>query len=200
MQIYANTLPPPAIPSPKRTMAGFWRRLLAFALDTLITSLPCFLLGFVFYSVLSASPVYGGFIGFVFTVAYFAILNSSVAQGQSLGQRMLKIQVVNRSGEPISLERSILRSLILLIPLLLSSQALPAATPYPVRSAAGWLFFAAEAALLYFYIFNTRTRQSLHDLATGTDQGNGGESRLLARAWGDFGVPCRPMRFARDRA
>lgn len=168
MQIYANTPPPPTVSSPQRTIAGFWRRLLAFALDTLITSLPCFLLGLVFYSVLSVSTVYGGFIGFVFTVAYFGIFNSSAAQGQSLGQRMMKIQVVNRSGEPISLERSVLRGLILLTPLLLSSQALPAATPYPVRSAAGWLILAAEVALLYFYIFNTRTRQSLHDLATGT--------------------------------
>jgi hypothetical protein len=99
MQIYANTPPPPYVSSPQRTIAGFWRRLLAFALDSLITSLPCFLLGFVFDSVFSVSTVYGGFIGFVFTVAYFGIFNSSVAQGQSLGQRMMKIQVVNRSGE-----------------------------------------------------------------------------------------------------
>jgi len=167
MQVYANS-PQPIISSSSRTIAGFWRRLLAFSLDTLITSLPCFLLGLVFYNLLSVSSIWGVWTGFVLTAAYLAVFSSSVAHGQTLGQRMMKIQVVDRNGEPVSLEKSVLRSLILLTPLLLSSQVLPAATPSLVRTSVDFLIFATQLAILYLYIFNTRTRQSIHDLATGT--------------------------------
>lgn len=107
MQIYPNTPPPPdlTVSSSQRTIAGFWRRLLAFAIDSLITSLPCFLLGLLFYGFLSVSAVYGTLSGFVLTVAYFAVFNSSILQGQTLGQRMMKIQVVNQNGDLVSFNK-----------------------------------------------------------------------------------------------
>ena len=166
MQVYANT-PQPIVSSSSRIIAGFWRRPVAFALDTLITSLPCFILGLVFYN-LSVSSIYGVWTGFVLTATYFTVSNSCVANGQTLGQRMMKIQVVDRSGKPVSPEKSVLRSLILLTPLLLSSQVLPAASPSGVGTTIDFLISITKAAIFYLYIFNTRTRQSLHDLATGT--------------------------------
>jgi uncharacterized RDD family membrane protein YckC len=167
MRVYAND-PPCAAPAPSRTIDGFWRRLLAFAIDAFLTALPCAILGFAFYTFFSVSTVYGLLIGFSFTLLYFAILGSSVARGQTLGHRITEIQVVNREGNFISLERSLLRYLILLGPLLLSSQALPSSAPYAVKTSVDWLISGAELAVVYLYLFNRSTQQSQHDVATET--------------------------------
>jgi hypothetical protein len=58
--------------------------------------------------------------------------------------------------------------LILFVPILLSQDLLPSSTPSVVKTAAGTLLGAAGFAIVYLFVFNVRTRQSLHDLALGT--------------------------------
>lgn len=156
------------VPTPSRVTAGFWRRLFAFAIDVFVTALPCGILGFAFYNFFSRSEAAGILIGFALTLPYFAILGSSVSAGQTIGHRITHIEVVDREGKFISLKRSLFRYLILLGPILLSSVVLPIPGGSGVKASIDWLIFGAEVAIVYLYLFNRSTRQSLHDLATDT--------------------------------
>jgi len=157
-----------AVPETTRRLAGFWRRLIAFLIDAFITSLPCACLGFAFYGFFTRSEAAGILIGFALTLPYFAVLGSSVGGGQTLGQRITHIQVVNRQGSSISMRRSLLRYAILLGPILLSSDALPLLRRLGLAPVLDWIIFAAETLLVYLYLFNRNTRQTLHDVATKT--------------------------------
>ena len=168
MQVYPNTPASSDVAVPVRVVAGFWRRLLAFAIDAFITAVPCGILGFALYGFFSAAGAAAVLIGFVLTMLYFAILGSSVTQGQTLGHRITHIQIVDRQGKPVSLECSFLRYLILLGPILLSSAAFPGSQRFGVAMGIDWLLTGAQVAIAYLYIFNRNSRQSLHDLATDT--------------------------------
>src|ERR1700722_16322605 len=122
MKVFPSALPP--VTTSVRIVAGFWRRLFAFAIDAIITAVPCRILGFVLHNSLSNSGV-AIVIGFALTLAYFAILGNSIGGGQTIGHRITQIQVVGRGGEHASLTRSLLRYLILLGPILLTSAVVP---------------------------------------------------------------------------
>jgi len=149
-----------------RNIAGFWRRVLAFALDTVIIGTPCGILGFVFRGYFSSAQRSGIWIGFIITFVYFAVLGSSLGGGQTLGHRITQIRVVDRSHQVISLSQSCCRYALLLLPLLLTPAVLPASSGYWVKSGFDWILSSGVTILLYLYVFNRRTRQSLHDLAT----------------------------------
>jgi uncharacterized RDD family membrane protein YckC len=155
-------------PTVHREVAGFWRRVFAFVIDAFITAIPCGGLGFAFYQFFTIHRVDGFLIGFALTLAYFAILGSSVAAGQTLGHRLTDLQVVDPRGSVISLKRSALRYLILLVPILLSSELVPAFARYGVNTVVDWAVDFGGFAIVYLYVFNRSTRQSLHDLATKT--------------------------------
>jgi uncharacterized RDD family membrane protein YckC len=87
-------------PTVHREVAGFWRRVLAFVIDTFLTAIPCGVLGFVFYQFFTTHRADGILIGFALTLPYFAILGSSVGTGQTLGHRLTDLQVVDQQGKP----------------------------------------------------------------------------------------------------
>jgi uncharacterized RDD family membrane protein YckC len=155
-------------PTVHREVAGFWRRVFAFVIDAFLTAIPCGVLGFVFHQFFTAHRAEGVLVGFALTLPYFAILGSSVGAGQTPGHRLTDLQVVDQQGSPISLKRSALRYSILLVPILLSSELVPAFERFGINTAVDWLLSVGEFAILYLYVFNRRTRQSLHDLATKT--------------------------------
>jgi hypothetical protein len=81
----------------------------------------------------------------------------------------MKIRVVNAKNQPISLGRSCLRYAILGAPFALNGAMIP--TPIllsPIGLLVGTFIFGVGAAIIYLYLFNRRTRQSLHDLAVGS--------------------------------
>jgi uncharacterized RDD family membrane protein YckC len=145
---------------PTRYFAGFWRRLFALMIDGLLTAVPCFLLGYLFYDFFSRSSGWATATGFAITFPYFAILGSSIGNGQTLGQRWTGIEVVDAQGNHLSLTRSLLRYAILLVPFLFRQATLPSYLAWPLEM--------AGLAIIYLYLFNTGTRQTLHDLATGS--------------------------------
>jgi uncharacterized RDD family membrane protein YckC len=151
-----------------REVAGFWRRVLAFVIDAFLTAIPCGVLGFVFHQFFTTYRADGILIGFVLTLLYFAILGSSVGAGQTLGHRITDLQVVDQQGNPITLKRSALRYSILLVPILLSSELVPTFARFGTNTAVDWLLSVGEFAIVYLYVFDRSTRQSLHDLATKT--------------------------------
>lgn len=160
---------PTAEPEPPPHIAGFWRRLGACTVDSLILALLGLALGLLFFDPLARLGVYGRLLGFSITLLYFGILNSSIRNGQTIGKRLLRIQVVDRDGKLISPTKSFLRSAVFAIAFFINGAMIP---PSALIGVLGFvinlLLFGLGGAIIYLYIFNRRTRQSMHDLIADT--------------------------------
>jgi len=151
------------------TIAGFWQRLLAFAIDGMVLGILGALLGATMFDTLAGLGAWGRLVGFVIALAYFGTLNSSLGGGQTIGKRLLRIRVVDLAGRTISPLRASLRHAVFGIPFFLNSAHIPvSAAPSPITIVIGFLVFGVGGANLYLYLFNRRTRQSLPDLAAQT--------------------------------
>lgn len=152
-------------------IAGFWRRIGAAVIDALILAVPAYFIGYQFFDELMALGQNGRFIGAAASLIYFGVLNSSLGGGQSFGKRVLGIRVVGASGEPVGLPRAVVRALILMLPWYLNGFDM---TPFAgdddqrtvmlLSVCASFVVFGLGFAMVYLYIFNRKTRQSLHDL------------------------------------
>lgn len=152
-----------------RWISGFWRRLIAFFLDTLFLALVGFLLGLFFKEVFVQLGQWGFLVGFLVSLIYFSVGNSTIANGQTFGKRGVHIQVVDAENKPIGLGRSISRYLVLGMPFYLSSlQFLSDMMGSFLSYIIGILVFGGYFTIVYLFVFNRATRQSLHDLVVGT--------------------------------
>jgi uncharacterized RDD family membrane protein YckC len=150
-------------------IAGFWRRVTAFVLDGFILSIIGFILSLLYRPVLPGVGALGRAIGFIIALIYLGLMNSKIANGQSVGKKLMKIKVVNKKGEYISPLKSFSRTAILILPFFLNGWMLPYYPPnLIIVSLLGLIVFGAGGIIIYLFIFNKETRQSLHDLACGT--------------------------------
>ncbi len=151
------------------TIALFWSRLLALFVDALILGTLGLLIGFFFFDALAHLGGRGRIIGFTMAFIYFGLLNSTVGSGQTIGKRFSRIKVVRRDGAPVSPWRSFLRFSVIGLPFFLNGAMI---RPEIATSFAGKLMalfvFGIGGAIVYLYVFNRRSRQSLHDLVAGT--------------------------------
>jgi uncharacterized RDD family membrane protein YckC len=175
MDTYDAVPPPLAAPPDRLAISGFWRRVLAFALDSLVLGIFGGLLGLGLFSFLASLGGWGRLIGFAVSLAYFGILNSSVGQGRTVGKRIMGIEVVDGTGGYLSLGRSFARYVILGVPLFLNGALLPMRLlRSPLGAMDAFLVFGIGMGSVYLLIFNTRTRQCVHDLAVGSFVVKGG--------------------------
>jgi uncharacterized RDD family membrane protein YckC len=150
-------------------ISGFWRRLLAFILDGLLLGLVGFVLGLFWFDPLARLGGWGRLLGFCVALVYFGLLNSAIGGGQTFGKRVMKVRVVDRSGQPISPGRSFLRYTVLGAPYFLNHLLIPpSVTMSPIGLLIVFILLGFGGAIVYLYIFNRGTRQSLHDLVAGT--------------------------------
>jgi uncharacterized RDD family membrane protein YckC len=116
----------------------------------------------------------GRFIGFVVALLYFGLLNSRFGGGQTLGKRLFDIRVVDRDGQTLSPVRSILRFTVIAVPYFLNGLSFdvdPASAgplDYLLGGVLIFVIFGGLGAIIYLFVFNRRTRQSLHDLVVGS--------------------------------
>ena len=108
------------MPPAHRTISGFWRRLLAIVLDGLILGIVGFVSGLFFFDFYARLGSWGRMIGFGVDSIYFGVLNSGIGKGQTVGKRIMKIEVTNKFGEHITLGQSLLRNTILGAPFFLN--------------------------------------------------------------------------------
>lgn len=166
-------------------IASFWRRIGALFIDTLILGLVGFLSGLAFESAFVQLGNWGRLIGLSIALLYFGVMNSELFAGQTIGKKLLKLRVVNLEGKTISLGRSTLRYLVLTIPfslsgVRLSNEAIASLWVYPISL----ITFGGAFSILYLYVFNRVTRQTLHDLAVGTLVVNANTQRQeVGRVW-----------------
>jgi len=151
-------------------IAGFWQRIGAFLIDTIVLAVVGVIVGGVLYGWLASLGAPARLVGFAISLVYFGVLNSRLGGGQTLANRWLGIRVVNAHGQPLTLSRSLLRYTVLGVPYFLNNLPLPAATTTSpvVGGLLSLVVFGCGFAICYLYIFNRRTRQSLHDLAVGS--------------------------------
>jgi uncharacterized RDD family membrane protein YckC len=88
-------------------ISGFWRRIGAFLIDSIVLGLAGLGLGLFLEEFFVEIGEWGRLVGFSIALVYFGVMNSTIANGQSLGKRALKLRVVNIESKPISLIRSI---------------------------------------------------------------------------------------------
>ena len=166
-------------------IANFWRRIGALFIDTLILGLVGFLLGLTLESTFVQIGGWGRLIGFVIALVYFGAMNSKLFNGQTIGKKLLNLRVVDSNNQTIPLFRSVLRHIVLATPFSLngaqfSNEALLSFLMYPLSL----VVFGGLFSIIYLYIFNRVTRQSLHDLAVGTFVVNGNIERQEAgKVW-----------------
>jgi uncharacterized RDD family membrane protein YckC len=113
---------------------------------------------------------YGRLIGFCVCLIYFGFFNSNFGRGRTIGQRLAKIKVVDAQGDYISLGKSLIRAAILWLPMSLNNLAVPTSallTQPVVFALLGAIVFGLGGALVYLFLFNKKSRQSIHDLIVG---------------------------------
>jgi uncharacterized RDD family membrane protein YckC len=161
--------PPLSAPPTQLTICGFWRRIVALIIDCLVLGLFGEVLGLFFFDFLAHLGGWGRLIGFGLALGYFALLNSALGRGKTVGKRIMGIEVIDSAGRHISVGRSFLRYLVLGVPFFLHGAILPLGV---FQSPVGYLIeliaLGGGGSIAYLYVFNRRTRQSLHDLAVGT--------------------------------
>jgi len=81
------------VTSTHRTISGFWGRLLAIVLDGFVLGIVGFVSGLFFFDFYARLGGWGRLIGFGADSMYFGILNSGIGKGQTIGKRIMKIEV-----------------------------------------------------------------------------------------------------------
>jgi uncharacterized RDD family membrane protein YckC len=152
-----------------RAVGALWRRAVAAIADGIIVGIAGNIVAFPFFQTFSRLGTWGHLVGFCLALPYFAILNSKIGDGQTLGKRWMHLQVVDANGNTISFERSILRYAVLAVAYYLNGLPLPVTrTPWIVSSLISFLVAVLGGATLYLILFNRHTRQGVHDLAAGS--------------------------------
>ncbi len=156
--------------SPDREIAGFWRRILAFVVDGIVLGIVGMILGALFFDTLASIGAYAKLIGFASALAYFGVCNSRIGSGQTPGKRWLGVRVVDAHDQLLSVPRSLLRYAVLGIPFFANGLPIDPASAMssPLGCLSALVVFGGSLVILYLYVFNRRTRQSLHDLAVGS--------------------------------
>ena len=183
--------PPPGEEEPgmvdgATAVAGFWRRSAACLIDILVLALVGYGLGLFLHEQFAAMGSWGRAVGFLVSVAYFGSMESRLFQGQTLGKRALGIRVAGTDGAPLGVRKAVLRATVFCIPYFLNGIAMGDGDPSPLLLAIQTLaVFGLGGAIAYLYLFNRRTRQSIHDLLAGALVVRGPAMRLpqLAPVW-----------------
>lgn len=168
-----------------RAICGFWRRLFALTIDSIFIGIIGLIIGSVGYNFFSQLGGYGRLIGFAIALTYFGFANSSIFGGQTLGKKIFKIQVIGANGETISLPKSLLRYTMLSLPFFFNGAPIaPDIMHHPVvMMSLALIVFFMGGSIIYLYIFNRRTRQSVHDLVVGTYVINFDEPLAAESVW-----------------
>lgn len=150
-------------------ISGFWRRIGALLVDIIILGVIGLGLGLVLEKQFVELGSWGRLIGFFIALVYFGVMNSKIYEGQTLGKKALKIKVVNADNQSIDVLRSFARYSVLGIPYFLNGAYFTNDNfSLYLLYLISIVVFCGSFSIIYLYIFNRVSRQSLHDLLVGT--------------------------------
>lgn len=144
------------------------RRLFAFLIDSLIIALFGKLLGLLLGDFFIELGNLGKIVGFIVVLFYFGIGNSKILNGQTVAKKLLKIRVVNKSSEAISVPKSFLRALPFAAYILLNGLPVSDSADLYPSLILGTILFSIPVLESFFAIVNNKSLQSLHDMIAKT--------------------------------
>ncbi len=162
--------PPMTLAAPAaRIYGGFWRRVFAFLIDLLVLGVAGIILGCLLFSYFCHLGLLGPVVGFVAAAVYFGFQNSELCHGQTLGKRIMGIEVVREDGTHLRLNESFLRYFPLGGVYFLAQPF----TDLVKGNIAGigivqTLFALGWLAYIYLLIFNRPIRRLPHDWVAGS--------------------------------
>lgn len=152
-----------------RIYARPFKRLLSFLIDLTILAFVGLLLGLIFEDFFFKIGTFGKIIGFFLAGLYFSFLENDKSIGQSIGKKILKIKVVHVSGNSLSFIRSFLRYSIWGICYYINGMNFSGLKYESLYSSIGTiLLFGGGFIIPFLFVFNRKTKQSLHDLCFST--------------------------------
>lgn len=158
----------PEQPDGPAGIAGFWQRAFAYLIDFVVLGVMGYGLGLLLGDQFEAMGAWGRAVGFVITLAYFGTMESRLFQGSTFGKLGLGIKVVTTAGAPLGLGQALLRSAVFHVPFFLNNLVLGSGdSGFVLPAIQALLVFGLGGAIAYLYVFNRRTRQSVHDLLVG---------------------------------
>jgi uncharacterized RDD family membrane protein YckC len=108
-------------------------------------------------------------VGFFIALLYFGLGNSAIFNGQTLGKKIVNLQVVDNEMETLSIQKSVLRALIFTVPYFFLNFKVDGWSEFSIFYMTKGIFFLTFLILLPIHlILNTPTRQAIHDLIMGT--------------------------------
>ncbi len=97
---------------------GLFYRFLALLFDIAILGIIGFVSGLFLEDFYVSLGKYGTLIGTTIAILYFSIFQSKIGKGGTIGKKLMAIKVVDLQGNFLSLKKSLLRSFILVFPVL----------------------------------------------------------------------------------
>ena len=144
------------------------RRFFAFLIDSLIIALFGKLLGLLLGDFFIELGNLGKIVGFIVVLFYFGIGNSKILNGQTVAKKLLKIHVVDKSSEAISVPKSFLRALPFAAYILLNGLPVSDSADLYPSLILGTILFSIPVLESFFAIVNNKSLQSLHDMIAKT--------------------------------
>ena len=156
-----------------KSVVSFWRRWGAYIIDSVLILAVCSMfVGKMFPDFFFDLGPYSILFGFVLFVVYFGIMNSEITKGQTIGKLALGVKVVDKDGKYLSVGKSFLRAFILTLCLMMSGAMfnlnVSAFQSTNILYPAVVLFLGLTVVFESLFLFNFKTRQTLHDLLCGS--------------------------------
>jgi uncharacterized RDD family membrane protein YckC len=198
-----------APPAAAARVAPLEKRFVAAVVDVLLLGLVGSILGMLVGERIAPVGTAGRLWGLLLVVPYLGFFGSSASGGQTFGKTLLKLRVVDASGQPLSLARSTTRALVLATPWFFNGLRfpLPGASVFLLVAAASILVYGVLPAGLGTLLLGREARQGVHDLVVGSfvveaaDMGRSVEARtpravkVGAAVWVSFVAVGVPFQF-----
>ena len=162
-----------ASPNEGGSIAGFWVRVVADALDAVFLFVVGWVLSFPLQTAFARLGERGVFVGLAISMAYTGVLQSRLGGGRTLGKRLLGLRVVRLDGTLLSLDRSLVRYALmgLLVYQGAVAYALVALLPFLPLALVQTVFVGIASTLFIGCVLVVPfhpLKRGLHDLLAGT--------------------------------